>query len=257
MTKRLLYDNCRLEAPDGTTLCYVSNRRAKWYLNNWSAHDQPLGVLVSEDPIVVRLSFVPSGMGRDGDEFYLTPRENKCVVCGTDQRLTRHHVVPQAFRRHFPSKFKEYADHDIVAACEPCHRAYCIYEEQFKAGLAKEKGWDRLGRPANMPRRVMRTLSLLKPVMPMKESIPPEGETALALRLYRTLGWNGLSPTELALLAEAMVVERTSSLGHRYAKSLKTDEEIQELCFKWRAHFVETMAPEFMPEHWDARRGYE
>ena len=257
MKRRLLYDNCRLEAPNGTTLCYVSNRRAQWYLRNRDAEGNLLGHLVSESPLVVRLSFQPSGMGRDGDEFYLTPRENKCVVCGTDQRLTRHHVVPQAFRRHFPARFKEYADHDIVAACEPCHRAYCIYEEEFKAKLAAQKGWDRLGRPANMPVRVMRTLALLKPVLPLKEGIPPEGKLALALRLYRTLGVNGLSQNELSLVAEALAVEKHSSLGHRYVSTLKTDEEIQALCFAWRLHFVEAMAPEFIPEHWDAKRGYE
>ncbi len=257
MTNRLLYDNCRLEAPNGTTLCYVSKRRASWYLRNKNDAGEPLGSLLSEKPYAVQLSFEPSGMGRDGDEFYLTPRENKCVVCGTDQWLTRHHVVPQAFRRHFPSRFKEYADHDIVAACEPCHRAYCIYEEQFKAELAAAKGWDRLGRPANMPVRVMRTLSLLKPVLPLKEGIPPEGLLALALRLYRNLGWDGLSPTELSLVAESLAVERYSSLGHRYATTLKTDQAIQDLCFAWRRHFVETMVPEHLPEHWDVERGYE
>lgn len=39
-------------------------------------------VLQSEDPFVVRLLFEPSGRPDSQQDYYLTAKENLCVVCG-------------------------------------------------------------------------------------------------------------------------------------------------------------------------------
>lgn len=39
-------------------------------------------VLESEDPFVVRLLFEPSGRPESQHDYYLTAKENLCVVCG-------------------------------------------------------------------------------------------------------------------------------------------------------------------------------
>lgn len=39
-------------------------------------------VLESEDPFVVRLLFEPSGRPESPQDYYLTAKENLCVVCG-------------------------------------------------------------------------------------------------------------------------------------------------------------------------------
>lgn len=43
-------------------------------------HSDP--VLQSEDPFVVRLLFEPSGRPDSQQDYYLTAKENLCVVCG-------------------------------------------------------------------------------------------------------------------------------------------------------------------------------
>ena len=36
--------------------------------------------LVSEDPPTIRLKFRPGGPGHKGDDYYLSPKENKYVI---------------------------------------------------------------------------------------------------------------------------------------------------------------------------------
>lgn len=45
-------------------------------------HPTPPPVLQSEDPFVVRLLFEPSGRPDSQQDYYLTAKENLCVVCG-------------------------------------------------------------------------------------------------------------------------------------------------------------------------------
>ena len=57
--KRPLYDNAKLEAPDGQLLCVCDSRKALWYVS------KNLGHVVSQGPeendLTVRLNFEPSG----------------------------------------------------------------------------------------------------------------------------------------------------------------------------------------------------
>ena len=50
--------------------------------------------------------------------------ERRCRVCGGEQALTRHHLVPQAwfFERKPEIRVLRNANANIVPLCEPCHR---------------------------------------------------------------------------------------------------------------------------------------
>lgn len=45
--------------------------------------------LVSEEPFVVRLLFEPSGRPDSQKDYYLTAKENLCVVCGKAESYIR------------------------------------------------------------------------------------------------------------------------------------------------------------------------
>ena len=74
--KSPLYDNSFLHAPDGQPLCTCDKKKANWYLS------KGIGKLMSEDPFIVRLLFEPSGRPDSHQDYYLTAKENLCVVCG-------------------------------------------------------------------------------------------------------------------------------------------------------------------------------
>ena len=57
-------------------------------------------VLVSEDPPVLQLLFEPSGKPNKDREYYLTEKENICVVCGRKDSYIRKNVVPHEYRKY-------------------------------------------------------------------------------------------------------------------------------------------------------------
>ena len=76
--------------------------------------------MISEDPFVFQLEFEPKGRGDAAKE----PKENKCVKCGTEEDLTRHHVVPYFLRKMMNPENKNHRSDDIVPLCTSCHVDY-------------------------------------------------------------------------------------------------------------------------------------
>ncbi len=56
--------------------------------------------LISEDPPTVRLRFDPSGKPNKDREYYLTEKENVCVVCGNQESYIRKNVIPHEYRKY-------------------------------------------------------------------------------------------------------------------------------------------------------------
>ncbi|KAJ8401119.1 hypothetical protein AAFF_G00387010 [Aldrovandia affinis] len=130
--KSPLYDNCFLYAPDGQPLCTCDKKKAKWYL------DKGIGELLSEDPFIVRLKFEPSGRPDSQHDYYLTAKENLCVVCGKTDSYIRKNIVPHEYRRHFPAEMKDHNSHDILLLCTACHAASNVHDGLLKQQLADE-----------------------------------------------------------------------------------------------------------------------
>lgn len=94
-----LYDNCFLEAPNSEKLCTIERKKAEWYIH------KGLGTEISKEPYIVRLNFEPTGRAvGDVGKYYLTPKENRCVVCANSEHLIRKNVVPREYRKYFPGK---------------------------------------------------------------------------------------------------------------------------------------------------------
>lgn len=107
--RRQMYDNCRMEAPDGELLCTCDKTKAEWYVQ------KNLAIVINEDPYSIRLTFEPAGraVGEVG-KYYTTPKENRCVVCGKEESFIRKNVVPRDYRKHFPSVIKDHSSHDVL-----------------------------------------------------------------------------------------------------------------------------------------------
>lgn len=112
-TLKKIYDNYRIFHPDGTLLSYCSKKKANWYIK------KNLGILKGKD---VYLTFEPNGYG-DPEEI-LAGRENKCVISGETKELTKHHVIPYMFRKHFPLEYKDKNSCDIVLLTRQLHNEY-------------------------------------------------------------------------------------------------------------------------------------
>ncbi|KAK6481155.1 exonuclease 3'-5' domain-containing protein 2 [Huso huso] len=255
--KSPLYDNCFLHAPDGQPLCTCDKKKAKWYL------DKGIGELLSEDPFIVKLKFEPSGRPESQQDYYLTAKENICVVCGRTESYIRKNIVPHEYRRHFPIQMKDHNSHDVLLLCTSCHAASNYHDNLLKQQLSEEHsaplGCEEGVRPLEDPdRRQVRSgaRALLK-----ADSLPESRREELLGTLRTFYSLDEVTP---ALLQEAAGLEtrifNESYIPHglkvvqAYAKGgLRSLMELEK---RWRQHFLTSMQPRHIPPLWSVEHNH-
>jgi hypothetical protein len=244
----IIYGNCILESKDGKQLSRVTEKRANWYL------DRNLGVVISENPKTIRLTFKTKG--ESVDDFTIKPKQNKCVVCGCSDLsvLTKHHVVPYEYRKHFPLEIKSRSSHDVVIMCSDHHAEY----ERTYASVLKQKLIDEVKKPLQsdpeyLKQKKLKIASVFSKLMlDEKKNIPLDRFVELAKLITKYIGHE---PTfeELEELAELNIKLKKNKIpdGKLVVDNIK---DIQKFVEMWRTNFVESMNPKFMPEGWNIKR---
>ncbi|XP_028252290.1 exonuclease 3'-5' domain-containing protein 2 isoform X2 [Parambassis ranga] len=253
--KSPLYDNCFLHAPDGQPLCTCDKKKAKWYL------DKGIGVLESEDPFVVRLLFEPSGRPESPQDYYLTAKENLCVVCGKADSYIRKNIVPHEYRRHFPTEMKDHNSHDILLLCTSCHAASNVHDGFLKQQLAEEfaapQGCEEGVRLLeDSDRRQVR--SAARALLSAVEGLPEQRREELQTLIKNFLNINEEEELTNEMLQHAANLE-TRILNEAYVPhGLKVVQAhaqqglrgLMDLERRWRQHFLTTMRPRHLPPLW-------
>ncbi|XP_017270777.1 exonuclease 3'-5' domain-containing protein 2 [Kryptolebias marmoratus] len=253
--KSPLYDNCFLYAPDGQPLCTCDKKKAKWYL------DKGIGVLQSEDPFIVRLLFEPSGRPDSQQDYYLTAKENLCVVCGKADSYIRKNIVPHEYRRHFPTEMKDHNSHDILLLCTSCHAASNVHDGFLKQQLADEfaapQGCEEGVRMLeDSDRRQVR--SAARALLSAGEGLPESRREELQVLIRNFLSMNEEQELTDETLQQAASLE-TRILNEAYVphglKVVQAHAEqglrgLMDLERRWRQHFLSTMQPRHLPPLW-------
>lgn len=238
------YDNCPLLGPDGLVLCYISNRRAKWYL------ERDLAVIENDDPFSVRLKFEPRGAGTRDDPYSHQIRLNQCVVCGVEDGLTKHHVVPRAFRRHFPNDIKDHDNHDVLMLCCDCHLGYEIEASRFHRELCERYGVPyKRGDCLRSPRAYCSNLA--KSLLRHGDKIPAVRQEEMRAKIIEIFGYL----PDLAKLAGERWMQLRYDRANSYGRRVVELSGVEEISKLWRRHFIETMQPRHLPPYWDVDRG--
>lgn len=245
---RQLYDNILAVTPDGEPLCRCNQKKANWYLQ------RDLAEVVSEDPVVIRLKFKPKGGGHIGDDFYLAERVNVCVVCGTSDEQTRHHIVPYCFRRYFPDKLKSHNSHDIVPLCVACHDKYEKQADKLKAALGHKYrvkyGENVVTDPLKVRVRRHGTALLM-----YRDRIPPARLNLLLASIKEYYGKDEITDEDIAAAAaiDPSVKEQKNKV--KFGESVVARvKDLDGFVRMWRSHFVASMEPKHMPPHWTIDR---
>lgn len=111
------YSNNLILSQNGEFLSTVGDERITWYLKRNLANE------VSTYPPykrIIKLNFKHGGSA-SAEEMDILPMKNCCVVCGKEDTLSLHHVVPYSVKRHYPLKYKEYTRRQCVLLCEKHH----------------------------------------------------------------------------------------------------------------------------------------
>lgn len=258
------YQNCAVYSPDGELMFRCAVKRARWYLK------RDLAVILSDDPLRIRLTFEPQGRGHAGNAYYLAPKKNRCVVCGREDRLTKHHVVPLCYRKFFPEDLKSHTSYDVFLVCADHHEEYEEHAWNFKVELGEE-----YSAPVNKPKQ-------------KAEAEPLDKEFARACKAASALERHGHQiPDARKRELEAVIAgyaeegesaeetknrlvayrsarydkkeDTTNADSETWMKVVERVEDLGNFIRRWRRHFVDNMNPQYLPDHWEVEkdwRGY-
>jgi len=270
-SRRSKYSNCKIFAPSGKLMCVNSEKKGKWYVEKTGAE-----VLKRNDDgslAEIKLTFQPKGEGFDPtDKFGLSVQETRCVVSGSRDTtlLTKHHIVPISYRRHFPLEYKSRNHHDVVFITEDKHDEYERKGNLFRDELAKRYGIlterecaklfsDKMRTP-----EVQRMKSISSYIMILNSdhvSVIPAARLNLITKdvvkyINKTYSvkikkisefWLNKVATDID--AEMKLLEAKFRIDP-YKALVETVGNIDKFVKLWRKHFVETMKPPYLPIGW-------
>lgn len=273
--KNLNNENWKVYHPNGKHMFTCGERKAEWYLNKIDDDGKPLAIKTGDFEIQFR--FEPKGDGyREGEIFGLAGREMRCVVGGETEGLQRHHIVPYCYRSHFQTEYKSKNHHDVVLITYRNHEAYEIEATKFKNKVAElydirtlnELNLEYTKLLCEFSDTKVKTVSKLYALFGSYGKIPHDivldnlkfvGEQ-LGIPYKQLISFNYIQLYKLYLeLKKRYEVDfqkikksnrKEYDHGYHLMKKLDTHEKIEDFVKMWRAHFVQTMKPKYMPEGW-------
>lgn len=237
-----LYGNIEVYSPDDILMFYASAKRMHFYLKNDLAEE------IGDDKF--RLKFQPKGLGwgtPDGKR-YLCKRDNCCVVTGSTENLTRHHIVPILFRRHFPSEFN--SNFQVVVLIDiDKHREYTIKEQKFYDILALKYDIPEY-KTFNKVIRNETRVSCIVNIMRNNKNLPKQRLTELELEFMHH---TGLACTQenfnKFIRKKPFYVREELSIENDFGMALVSKiTDFREFELLWLNHFIEEMKPKFLPK---------
>jgi hypothetical protein len=225
------YSNFKMLSPEGILMNRTSAKRAEWYVAR--------GLAEWVDDTTYQLTFIPNGLGRHNDPFYTNVSVNRCVVCGTEDNLTKHHVVPYMFRKLFP-KYCANNHHDILVVCLDDHEDYERHADKLKETLLAP--YEPLITEYN---RILRSNNKIEGARKCYESIKDNPHVPFEkLQAIKEEG-------------EQEIVALPETWHSSFLRNHSTEQSIHELFCTWRKHFVEYAQPNYLPKHWDISHSLE
>ncbi|RUS74534.1 hypothetical protein EGW08_017706 [Elysia chlorotica] len=248
--KRPLWDNCKLEAPDGTMLCTCDTRKAQWYL------DKELADKIHDNPLTVRLRFEPARRPQEEMNFYKQEKQNICVVCGHDKDYIRKFVIPYEYRKYLPFALKDHSSHDVLLLCTPCHRRSCDFDAQLRLQLAQECNAPVESGPAAkvvLDHDLQKIRSAGRALKLNKHLIPENRVSELEKTLCAYFDVDVLTDDLIEQAAEIDARHTSSDYvphAKRVVRHMVSNGGLLAFQARWRQHFVDTMAPQHLPAFW-------
>lgn len=241
-----LYGNIHVLSPGGDLMFNCNQDKMEWYLA------RGLAERVTENTI--RLNFIPAGPGHQGDEFYLATKENRCVVCGTERRLTRHHIIPYCYRRHFPDELKMHSHHDVALLCVPCHDRYESEANKFKKQIAAMYGVPLHGRGLLADHDLRRIRNFAGTLLRHGDKIPEHRRSELLAAVLAYIGKEDVADEDLLRVSRIEYHVKTGDYAQHGEYVVRNTPDLEQFVKDWRRHFLDTMRPAYMPNGWDVDR---
>lgn len=242
-----IFDNCLIQAPDGTNLSRCGKKKLRWYI------ERDLAYKVCDNPPTIRLKFEPSGRRGLDDPLLLDGKPNICVVCGTDEDLTRHHIIPYSFIRYMQIEYKVDVIRDIFPLCRECHNDYEKKSLDKRQELAERFNVPMFGIDPNEYRKVRRATGAARTLHKYGVNIPEDRRSALKEMMKEFLDKDEVTDEDIKTMSDYKITQRHDYVNFSKYVAGQVDD-YNEFAKEWRTHFVETMKPKHMPSAWKIDR---
>jgi len=243
--KNKIYGNCRVFSPEGKLMFLCLEKRANWYL------ERNLAKVISSKPLSIKLKFQPAGEGFDeNDNYYLSEKSNICVVCGENdlEILTKHHIVPIEYRKHFPEEIKNRSSHDIVVICNKDHYDYeNNYAQKLKKDLEEKYDISKSNIVKNKTKTV-KTYNLVLLLLDSKKAVQiPKQRTIQMMKEIKDV----FGHDDLFEIAKEKIYKKIDNEKNNIGKEIVDKiEDIESFIKMWRQHFIDSTNPKYMPKGW-------
>lgn len=235
--ERKIYGNYKVFSPNGELMFRCDEKKANWYLKRDLA-------FLSEDKNVV-LKFRPNGLGNHNKDYGLNEMQNVCVVCGTQNYLTRHHVVPISYRKYFPIEIKSHNFHDVLSLCVDCHESYERKADDYKNELSLLYKAPIVGL-LQENKNLIRAKKIASSILNFKHLMPKDRYEQLKKELREILNVKRLHKKRIIDTANLnfKIIEKT------HGQIVVENVDIKEFIISWRKHFTENNDCKFLPKNW-------
>jgi hypothetical protein len=243
---RSLYGNCVVMSGE-RVMFRCDQDRVDWYLS------MGLATVVSRDPTVLQLTFIPKGPGHDGDPYFLQEFKNRCVACGTDEGLTHHHIVPYCYRKFFPKESYEYGRwfYDVLLLCGDCHHSYEDRAHELKQSIAHEHGVPSCG-TTTLTKDESTVMKAAIALDRHRDKIPVDKRERFENIVKAYLGKESLAEVDLK---NVVTVLRDGIVTTPAAKIIVAKiKDIDDFATRWRRHFLRHVKPRYLPDLWNPER---
>tara|TARA_R110000772_G_scaffold47449_5_gene108534 strand:- start:4697 stop:5440 length:744 start_codon:yes stop_codon:yes gene_type:complete len=230
ISKKPMYGNYKVYHPKGHLMFYCDLKKYNWYLS------RDLAVVMPDEEKSIKFTFEPKGNG-EKPRFLSEIRQNVCVVSGSEEDLTKHHVIPTQYRKYFPDVYKSKNSNDVVVITNDGHNEYERIADVYKDELTntyitkEEIEYNKLLAFVN---KISRTLEKYEEVIPSDR----------VSNLYEKLD-HFLNKLDV-VLEDAKELEEIN-----FSKLIVERMGVEELIVSWKNHFVEHTDPQFLPDWWD------
>jgi hypothetical protein len=241
---RKIYGNCQVLSPEGLLMFRCDEKKVNWYLK------RNLGEVLSDNPITIKLKFNPKGLGNHNKVFGLSEMGNKCVSCGTEEYLTRHHVVPHCYRKHFPVELKSHNFHDVLSLCVNCHESYERKADELKRSLCETYSAPINGE-AESNRELLKFIKFANTLLIENNSkIPKKRIDMIKDELKKYLGVKRLTKKMLLDLSKTKQTIIKKTHGQIVINKVN---DIQKFVEMWREHFITNIDCKHLPKNWNVK----
>jgi hypothetical protein len=249
--KNQIYGNWVVYSHKGEKAFLCLEERAQWYLS------RNLAIKISDNPPSIQMLFEMKGEGHKDDNYYLSSKQNKCVKCGTEdlEVLTKHHVVPQMYRKFMPLDIKSRSSFDVLPMCFDCHDDYERFADILKLELAEKYNAPMNGIivEENTETQQHHAVKIAKAICLHGDKMPLERKEQLITELKGYLKKSDVVFEEIEQLS-LMEIDSSKIIKTHGEMVIEQITDYQAFVEMWRFHFLNHVMPKFMPEHWDPKR---